>query len=127
MHMEMKDHLTTSSFDIKQQLVTWSRNSLLSSDFPGFQDHLQKDVLVRLRDVVETPDMFLRNHQQVNRGTRIDIFKHHEKFISVEEFSGLFASDDFTEETLFFHELPEANGARSGSEPKEFFHIPSNV
>ena len=53
------------------------------------------------------------NDQEVNRGTRIDIPKHHRRFISVEEFSGFFASDDFTEEVILFHGLPEDKGWRA--------------
>jgi hypothetical protein len=62
----------------------------------------------------------------VNRINRIDIPKHHRKFISVMEFSGFFASDDFAEEALLFHGLSETKDACSRSEPV-LDHIPSNV
>jgi hypothetical protein len=52
--------------------------------------------------------------------------KHHRRLISVEEFSGFFASDDFTEEALLFHGLPDVKDACSRSEPV-VDHIPSNV
>jgi hypothetical protein len=126
MHVEMEDDLATAPFDIKEQFVTWLRNSLLSSYLSGFQDHLRKDLLILLSDVVETPDVFLRDDKEVNRSTRMDIPEHHKRFISVEEFSGFFTSDDFTEEALFFHGLPDVKDACSGSEP-EVDHIPSNV
>jgi hypothetical protein len=62
----------------------------------------------------------------VNRTNRIGIPKHHRRFISVEEFSGFFASDDFTEEGTFSHGLLETKDAYSRSEPV-LDHIPSNV
>ena len=126
MHMEMEDHLTTAPLNIKEQFIAWCRHSLLSSDFSGFQDHSQKNILVRFSDVVEAPEMFFRNHQEVNRSTRMDILKHHKKFIPIEEFSGSFATDYFTEEAIFFHGLPETKDACSGSEPG-MDHIPSKV
>jgi len=126
MHVEMEDDLATAPFDIKEQFVAWLRNSLLSSYLSGFQDHMRKDMLILLSDVVETPDVFLRDDKKVNRSTRMDIPEHHKRFISVEEFSGFFASDDFTEEALLFHGLPDVKDACSGSEP-EVDHIPSNV
>jgi len=126
MHVEMEDDLATAPFDIKEQFVAWLRNSLLSSYLSGFQDHMRKDMLILLSDVVETPDVFLRDDKEVNRSTRMDIPEHHKRFISVEEFSGFFASDDFTEEALLFHGLPDVKDACSGSEP-EVDHIPSNV
>jgi len=122
----MEDDLATAPFDIKEQFVAWLRNSLLSSYLSGFQDHMRKDMLILLSDVVETPDVFLRDDKEVNRSTRMDIPEHHKRFISVEEFSGFFASDDFTEEALLFHGLPDVKDACSGSEP-EVDHIPSNV
>ena len=126
MHVEMEDDLATAPFDIKEQFVAWLRNSLLSSYLSGFQDHMRKDMLILLSDVVETPDVFLRDDKEVNRSTRMDIPEHHKRFISVEEFSRFFASDDFTEEALLFHGLPDVKDACSGSEP-EVDHIPSNV
>ena len=126
MHVEMEDDLATAPFDIKEQFVAWLRNSLLSSYLSGFQDHMRKDMLILLSDVVEAPDVFLRDYKEVNRSTRMDIPEHHKRFISVEEFSGFFASDDFTEEALLFHGLPDVKDACSGSEP-EVDHIPSNV
>jgi len=126
MHVEMEDDLATAPFDIKEQFVAWLRNSLLSSYLSGFQDHMRKDMLILLSDVVETPDVFLRDDKKVYRSTRMDIPEHHKRFISVEEFSGFFASDDFTEEALLFHGLPDVKDACSGSEP-EVDHIPSNV
>ena len=126
MHVEMEDDLATASPDIKEQFVARLRNSLFLSDFSGFQDHFRKDVFVLLTDVVEAPDVFLRNYKEVNWSTRIDIPKHHKRFILVEEFSRFFASDDFTEEALLFHGLPDVKDACSGSEP-EVDHIPSNV
>ena len=126
MHVEMEDDLATAPFDIKEQFVAWLRNSLLSSYLSGFQDHMRKDMLILLSDVVETPDVFLRDDKEVNRSTRMDIPEHHKRFISVEEFSGFFTSNDFTEEALLFHGLPDVKDACSGSEP-EVDHIPSNV
>ena len=64
--------------------------------------------------------------KKANRCVRIDVLKHPRRFILVEEFSGFFASDDFTEEALLFHGLPDVKDACSGSEP-EVDHIPSNV
>ena len=61
-----------------------------------------------------------------NRSVRIDVLKHPRKLISAEEFSGFFTSDNFTEEAILFHGLPETKGACSGSEPV-VDHIPSNV
>ena len=124
--MEMEDHLTTAPLNIEEQFIAWCRHSLLSSDFSGFQDHFRKDVFVLLSDVVEAPDVFLRNYKEVNWSTRMDIPEHYKKLISVEEFSGFFTSDNFTEEAILFHGLPETKGACSGSEPV-VDHIPSNV
>ncbi len=126
MHVEMEDDLATASLDIKEQFVAWYRNSLISSYFSGFQDHFRKDVFVLLSDVVEAPDVFLRNYKEVNRSTRINIPKHHKRFILVEKFSGFFASDNFTEEAILFHGLPKTKDVCSGSEPV-VNHIPSNV
>jgi len=126
MHVEMEDDLTTAPLDIKEQFIAWFRNSLLSSYFSGFQDHFQEDALVLLSDVVEAPDVFFRNDKEVKRSTRINILKHHKRFILVEEFGGFFASNDFTEEAILFHGLPETKDACSGSEPV-VDHIPSNV
>ncbi len=126
MHVEMEDDLATAPFDIKEQFIAWLRNSLLSSYLSGFQDHMRKDMLILLSDVVETPDVFLRDDKEVNRSPRMDIPEHHKRFISVEEFSGFFASDNFTEEALLFHGLPDVKDACSGSE-SEVDHIPSNV
>ena len=126
MHVEMEDDLATASPDIKEQFVARLRNSLFLSDFSGFQDHFRKDVFVLLSDVVEAPDVFLRNYKKVNWSTRMDIPEHYKKLISVEEFSGFFTSDNFTEEAILFHGLPETKGACSGSEPV-VDHIPSNV
>ena len=126
MHVEMEDDLATASLDIKEQFIARFRNSLLSSYFSGFQDHFQKDALVWLGDVVEAPDVFLRNYKEVNRSTRINIPKHHKRFILVEKFSGFFTSDNFTEEAILFHGLPETKDACSGSEPV-VNHIPSNM
>ena len=64
--------------------------------------------------------------KKANRSVRIDVLKQPRRLISVEEFSGFFAPDDFTEEVIFFHGLPETEEARSGSEPVGN-HIPSNV
>ena len=122
----MEDDLATAPFDIKEQFIAWLRNSLLSSYLSGFQDHMRKDMLILLSDVVEAPDVFLRDYKEVNRSIRMDIPEHHKRFISVEEFSGFFTSDDFTEEALLFHGLPDAKDACRGSEP-EVDHIPSNV
>jgi hypothetical protein len=63
---------------------------------------------------------------EVNRSARIDILKHHKRFISVGEFRGFFASDDFAEEAILFHGLPETKDACSRSGPV-VDHIPSNV
>ena len=126
MHVEMEDDLATASPDIKEQFVARLRNSLFLSDFSGFQDHFRKDVFVLLSDVVEAPDVFLRNYKEVNWSTRMDIPEHYKKLISVEEFSGFFTSDNFTEEAILFHGLPETKGAYSGSEPV-VNHSPSNV
>lgn len=122
----MEDDLATASPDIKEQFVARLRNSLFLSDFSGFQDHFRKDVFVLLSDVVEAPDVFLRNYKEVNWSTRMDIPEHYKKLISVEEFSGFFAPDDFTEEVIFPHELPETEEVCSGSKPVGN-HIPSNV
>lgn len=126
MHMEMEDHLATAPLNIKEKLISWFRNSQFFSELSGFQDHFWKDALVRLGHVVEAPDVFPRNHKEVDRGARIDILKHHKKFISIEKFSGFFASDDFTEEAILFHGLPETKDACSGSDPG-IDYIPSNV
>jgi hypothetical protein len=126
MHVEMEDDLATASPDIKEQFVARLRNSLLLSYLSSFEDHSQKDVLVLVSDVVEAPDVFLRNYKKVNRSTRMDIPEHYKKLISVEEFSGFFTSDNFTEEAILFHGLPETKDACSGSEPV-VNHIPSNV
>ena len=126
MHVEMEDDLATASPDIKEQFVARLRNSLLLSYLSSFEDHFQKDVLVLVSDVVEAPDVFLRNYKKVNWSTRMDIPEHHKRFISVEEFSGFFTSNDFTEEALLFHGLPDVKDACRGSEP-EVDHIPSNV
>jgi hypothetical protein len=126
MHVEMEDDLATASPDIKEQFVARLRNSLLLSYLSSFEDHSQKDVLVLVSDVVEAPDVFLRNYKKVNRSTRMDVPEHYKKLISVEEFSGFFTSDNFTEEAILFHGLPETKDACSGSEPV-VNHIPSNV
>ena len=64
--------------------------------------------------------------KEANRSVRIDVLKHPRRLIPVEEFSGFFAPDDFTEEAILFHGLPETKGACGGSEPV-VDHIPSNV
>ena len=64
--------------------------------------------------------------KKANRSVRIDVLKHPRRFIWVEEFSGFFASDDFAEEALLSHGLPETKDARSASESM-VDHIPSNV
>jgi len=64
--------------------------------------------------------------REANRGIRIDVLKQPRRLISVEEFSGFFAPDYFTEKVIFPHELPETEEACSGSEPVGN-HIPSNV
>ena len=126
MHVEMEDDLATASLDIKEQFIARLRRSLLSSYLSSFDDHFQKDLLVLVSDVVEASDVFLRNYKKVNWSTRMDIPEHYKKLISVEEFSGFFTSDDFTEEAILFHGLPDVKDACSGSEPV-VDHIPSNV
>ena len=126
MHVEMENDLTAAPLDIKEQFIARGRDSLLLSYFSGFQDHFQKDALVRFSDVVEAPDVFSWNDKEVNRGTRVDIPKHHKRFILVEEFTRFLTVDDFTEEAILFHGLPKTKDACSGSEPV-VDHIPSNV
>jgi len=45
--------------------------------------------------------------REANRGIRIDVLKQPRRLISVEEFSGFFAPDDFTEEVIFFMGFPK--------------------
>ena len=64
--------------------------------------------------------------KEANRSVRIDVLKHPRRLIPVEEFSGFFAPDDFTEEVILSYGFPEAREACSGPEPV-VDHIPSNV
>jgi len=45
--------------------------------------------------------------REANRGIRIDVLKQPRRLISVEEFSGFFAPDDFTEEVIFSMGFPK--------------------
>ena len=64
--------------------------------------------------------------KEANRTVRIDVLKHPRRFIWVEEFSGFFTSNDFTEEVILLHGFPEAKEACSGP-VRGIDHIPSNV
>ena len=124
--MEVKNDLAAAPLHIEKQLVTRPGDSLFARYPDRFPDHLRKNARIRIRQVIEAPDVFLRNYKEVNWSTRMDIPEHYKKLISVEEFSGFFTSDNFTEEAILFHGLPETKGACSGSEPV-VDHIPSNV
>jgi hypothetical protein len=103
MQMKVKYDLSASPFHVKEDLVTRLRNSLFSCEFSGAEDHVGDDPFILFYQLVETPDMLLRNDEEVDWSMGVNILEYDNGLILIKNIGRFFSSSDLAEKTLGFH------------------------
>ena len=103
MHVKMEDDLSSTPFNIEEQFISRFGNSLFLRRFPGPPDHFGKEPLILFRQIIEAPDMFLGNDEEMDRGMGMNVLKDDEGIILIDDPRRFVSLNDLTEEAALIH------------------------
>jgi len=103
MKVQVENKLTPSTFHVEDQPITRVLDPFLLGELFGSVDQFGNNVPVGISKIVDTPDVFSRNQENVNRRMRFDILKGYHGSPLVEQICCSIAPHDFTEDAVFYH------------------------
>lgn len=98
--MQMVDGLVGIRAVVHHAAVSALGYTLTRRDARGGQGHLSQDTVMLRISQREVGDVLPRDHQDVNRGRRIDVAKGHDILILVDNVGGNLAHNNAAKETI---------------------------
>ena len=103
MHMQVKYHLPSSSFNIREQSISGLSHALLIGHMFGRKVQVRQNGAVIVGNVIDTADMLLGYYQQMDACSRIDVLEYNQCICFVQNFGVSLSGGDLTEEAIVWH------------------------
>jgi hypothetical protein len=85
MEMEVKYHLPGTSFHVEDELVAGAIDTDLLRNISSSHDERGDYILIVVRKIINAPDMFPGNQEQVDWSMGVDILENHQQIILVDD------------------------------------------
>jgi hypothetical protein len=85
MEMKVEYHLPRTSFYVEDELVAGAINADHPGDVASPHNERGDEILIVVRKIINAPDMFPGNQEQVDWSMGVDILENHQQIVFVDD------------------------------------------